>query len=86
MGFKERFDRAKAVAGIVGALSGVGGDPVVKNSTPELADQHAKYVKEVRLPATRREIQRTLDAATRSKAHRQKHPPMLTKKDLKNLQ
>ena len=86
MSFKQRFDRARAVVGIVGALAGAGGDPVLKNTTPGLTDQYGKYAKEVRLPATRREIERELDRAARDKKNRQDSTSLqLTKKDLKNL-
>ncbi len=85
MSFKDRFNRVMAVTGIIGALAGSGGDPVVKGSTTGLSKQYGDYSKQVRLPATRREIERTLDAATREKALNQKNSSLLSKKDLKSL-
>ncbi|KJF19401.1 hypothetical protein [Rhodococcus sp. AD45] len=85
MSMKDRFTRAQAVAGIIGALAGSGGDPTVKGSATGLVKQYSSYAKEVRLPATRREIERTLDNATRSKSQNSKNTHLLTKKHLKNL-
>lgn len=88
MGFKkakDRFDRARAAVGIIGALAGAGGDPTVQGAPAGLAKQYGDYGKEVRLPATRRDIERTLAAATRAKHQREKTPGALTKKDIKKL-
>lgn len=67
MGMKNSFNRGRATVGILGALVGAGNGDVLKNSSTSLNKQYGQYAKEVRLPATRRDIERQLDQATRNK-------------------
>ncbi|WP_128646824.1 hypothetical protein [Rhodococcus sp. BS-15] len=85
MSLKDRLNRAQAVIGIVGALAGSGGDPTVKNTGPSLAKRQADYTKEVRLPQTRRDTDRILREATRTKNDALKNTHLLDKKDRKKL-
>ena len=82
---KKTGGRLGAAAGIVGALAGLGGDPVVKNSSNGLSKTYAQYSKDVRLPETERDIARTLRRAGREKSARDKNGYELTAKDLKKL-
>lgn len=85
MGIKDAFTRAKATAGIVAALAGAGGDPAVANSSTNLAKQQADYVKETRLRQTKRDTDRIIEEATRTKDAKLRESQLLTGKDRRKL-
>ncbi|WP_159419322.1 hypothetical protein [Rhodococcus rhodochrous] len=88
MGFKEikaAGSRALAVGGLIGALGGLGGDPVARNSPAGLRETYGKFGKQVVLPSKEKDIARTLRRATREKGDRSKSSTSLTRKDIKNL-
>ena len=80
-----KFTRAMAVVGIITTMAGVPGEPSLKGTTRDLAKQYGSYAKEVRSPQTRRDIQRTISAATRDKGAAQKNSSMVTKQNIKRL-
>lgn len=82
---KAAGNRISATVGILGALGGLGGDPVVRNSSTGLGQQYAKYAKDVRLPSSEKEIARILRTATREKGTRLKGGYSLNDKDIKKL-
>jgi hypothetical protein len=80
-----KLDRVKAVGGIILALQGIPANPSLDGTTRDLAKHYGRYAKEVRAPETRRDIERTIAAATRHKAASQKNSSMVTKKNIKRL-
>jgi len=77
--------RAGAAAGIGIALLGSGTPALVKGNT-ELNKQLTDYSKEVRLPETRRDINRALRAGGRvNNAYKLAGSRQIKNKDLKNL-
>ncbi|WP_138945724.1 hypothetical protein [Plantibacter sp. M259] len=76
--------RTGAAIGIATTLAGAPNTGAIKDATTALTKQYAEYSRKVQLPQTRKEIARTLDAATRAKgaANKQNH---LSTKNIKNL-
>lgn len=64
MGF---MDKAKRVTAAIGIASAVHGTVLPKTTDTSLAKQYGDYSKQVRLPATRREISKQIQQATRNK-------------------
>ena len=84
--FNQRFTVMRmAVAGIISTIAGVPGTPSLKGTTRDLAKQYSSYASEVRAPETKRDIQRTISAATRNKGAAQRNSSMVTKKNIKRL-
>ncbi len=82
---KAAGSRIGATMGILGALGGLGGDPVARNSSTGLGQQYAKYTKDVRLRSSEKEIAQILRTATREKEKRAKGGYSLNGKDIKKL-
>jgi len=80
-----KLTNAKAIAGIIATIAGTAINPSLAGTTRDLAKQYSSYAKEVRAPETRRDIQRTITAATRNKASAQKSSSAVTKKNIKRL-
>ena len=85
MGIKDTFKQGMAVAGMIATIGGAVGDPVLKGATTGLVKQYSSYVKKVRIPDTKEQIDRTIQDATRAKLAAHKNTTQLTKKDLKGL-
>lgn len=77
--------RAAAGAGLVTNVLGSGVPPMVKANT-DAGKQFANYSKEVRLPETRRDINRTLQSGGRlNNAYKLAGTQQITRKDRKNI-
>lgn len=61
------MDKAKRVGAAIGIASTIHGTVLPKTIDTNLSKQYGDYSKEVRLPATRREVERQLRQATRNK-------------------
>jgi hypothetical protein len=77
--------RASAAAGIGIALLSSGTPALIKGNT-DLSKQYTDYSKDVRLPETRRDINRALRTGARvNNAYRLAGTQQINTKDLKNL-
>jgi phage terminase Nu1 subunit (DNA packaging protein) len=80
-----KFKRAMAITSLITTIAGVPANPSLTGTSRDLAKQYGSYAKEVRAPQTRRDIERTIAAATHEKATAQKSTTALTKKNIKRL-
>jgi hypothetical protein len=81
----EAGSRAAAGLGAAAALLGSGVPAVVKSNT-DLSKQLTNYSKDVRLPETKRDIDRAIGSGGRvNNAYRLAGTQQITKKDLKTL-